>query len=256
MAAASNEDRHRDRTERRPRVALITYDVPHKKTQDVLFPLIWRDCFNLTLVITPFKSRPSRDVLFQHRPVQLTGPAPSSLASRFGLNALSIEDWQSFRGDFDFFLVCGSGLIDPEFCQTARIVNCHPGLIPKSRGLDAFKWAIHDDLPIGNTLHFIDHQVDLGEVFHHQITEIFPEDSLASFAGRHYMAEIHLLSHFDSYLQDGTILDFVMGDPRKRMPRETEALLVHSFDVYKEKHTRDLKNCKAGHSTTSGPKAE
>jgi phosphoribosylglycinamide formyltransferase-1 len=255
MAAASNEDRHRDRTERRPRVALITYDVPHKKTQDVLFRLIWRDCFNLTLVITPFKSRPSRDVLFQHRPSQLTGPAPSSLANRFSLNILPIEDWRSFRSDFEFFLVCGSGLIDPEFCQTARIVNCHPGLIPQCRGLDAFKWAIHDDLPIGNTLHFIDHQVDLGEVFHHQITDIFPEDDLASFAERHYIAEIHLLSHFDSYLQDGTILDLVMGDPRKRMPRETEALLVQSFDAYKEKHTRDLRSRQVGRSTISPAKA-
>jgi hypothetical protein len=90
----SNEDRHGDLTERRPRVALITYDVPHKKTQDVLFRLIWRDCFNLKLVITPFKSRPSRDVLFQHRPSQLKGPAPSSLANRFGLNTLPIEDWR------------------------------------------------------------------------------------------------------------------------------------------------------------------
>jgi phosphoribosylglycinamide formyltransferase-1 len=169
---------------------------------------------------------------------KLTGPASSSLANRFGLKTLPIEDWRSFRGDFEFFLLCGSGLIDPEFCRAARIVNCHPGLIPQSRGLDAFKWAIHDDLPIGNTLHFIDHQLDLGEVFHHQITDIFPEDNLASFAERHYMAEIHLLSHLDSYLEDGTILDFAMGDPRKRMSRETEALLVHRFDAYKEKHTR------------------
>jgi len=256
MAAASIKDRHGNFTARRPRVALITYDVPHKKTQEVLFHLIWRDCFDLTLVITPFKSRPSREVLFQHRPSQLTGPAPSSLANRFGVNTLPIEDWRSFRGDFEFFLVCGSGLIDPEFCQTARIVNCHPGLIPQSRGLDAFKWAIHNDLPVGNTLHFIDHQVDLGEVFHHQITDVFPEDDLASFADRHYTAEIHLLSHFDSYLQDGRVLDFVIGDPRRRMPRETEALLVHSFHVYKEKHTRDLKNRQAGRSTTSRAETE
>ena len=256
MAAASNKDGYGHLVGRRPRVALITYDVPHKKTQDVLFRLIWRDCFNLTLVITAFKSRPSRDVLFQHRPSQLTGPAPSSLASRFGLNTLPIEDWRSFRGDFEFFLVCGFLLINQEFCQTARIVNCHPGLIPQSRGLDAFKWAIHDDLPIGNTLHFIDHQVDLGEVFHHQITDIFPEDNLASFAERHYMAEIHLLSHFEAYLQDGTILDFLIGNPRKRMPRETEALLIHSFDVYKEKHTRDLRSRQAGQSTTSRAKAK
>jgi len=42
------------------------------------------------------------------------------------------------------------------------------------------------------------------------------------------MAEIYLLWHFDLYLQDGTILDFVIGGPRRRMPRQTEALLVHS----------------------------
>jgi phosphoribosylglycinamide formyltransferase 1 len=231
-------------------IALITYDVPHKKTQDVLLRLNWRGCFNVTLVITPFKSRPSREVLFQHRPSQLTGPTPTSLASRFGLSTLRIEDWRSYRGDFEFFLVCGSGLIDPEFCQTARIVNCHPGLIPRCRGLDAFKWAIYDDLPIGNTLHFIDHQVDLGEVFHHQITDVFPEDDLASFAERHYASEIHLLSHFDCYLQNGKIFAFAIGVPRKRMPREMEALLVRSFDVYKEKFTGTLGNTQADASTT------
>src|ERR1700730_11339354 len=255
MAHSAGKDQHGDPSVRRSRIALITYDVPHRKTQDVLLRMIWRGCSNVVLVVTPFKARTSREVLFQHRPSQLTGPTPTSLASRIDLNILPIADWRSFRGDLEFFLVCGSGLIDPEFCQAARIVNCHPGLIPQCRGLDAFKWAIHGDLPIGNTLHFIDHQVDLGEVFHHQITDIFPEDDLASFAERHHIAEIHLLSHFDSYLQDGTILDLVMGDPRKRMPRETEALLVQSFDAYKEKHTRDLRSRQAGRSTISPAKA-
>jgi phosphoribosylglycinamide formyltransferase-1 len=240
MAGASNKDHHANLRGSRPRIALITYDVPHKKTQDVLFRLIWRDSCDLTLVVTPFKSRPSREVLFQHRPAQLTGPGPLSLARKFGLNTLPIEDWRSYRANFDFFLVAGSGLIDPEFCRTAKIVNCHPGLIPLNRGLDAFKWAIYNDLPVGNTLHFINHQVDLGKVFHHQITDAFPEDDLASFAERHYTAEIHLLSNFDSYLQRGTILDLAVGDPRKRMPPETEALLMRGFDAYKEKHGATL----------------
>jgi phosphoribosylglycinamide formyltransferase 1 len=236
MAVASNKDHQANRRGSRPRIAVITYDVPHKKTQDVLFRLIWRDCCDLTLVVTSFKRRSPREVLFKHRPAQLTGPGPLSLARKFGLNTLSIGDWQSYRANFDFFLVGGSGLIDPEFCQSAKIVNCHAGLIPLTRGLDAFKWAIYDDLSVGNTLHFIDHQVDLGKVFHHQITDVFPEDDLASFAERHYTAEIHLLSNFDSYLQRGTILNLAVGDPRKRMPPEREALLVRGFDAYKEKH--------------------
>jgi phosphoribosylglycinamide formyltransferase 1 len=252
MVGSPNEALPAELSRRGARIALITYDVPHKKTHDVLLRLIWRELFNVTFVVTPFKSRPSREVLFQHRPSQLTGPAPTSLASRFGLGTLRIEDWRSFRGDFEFFLVCGSGLIDPEFCQTARIVNCHPGLIPQSRGLDAFKWAIYNDLPIGNTLHFIDHQVDLGEVFHHQMTDIFPEDDFAAFAERHYTAEIHLLSHFDCYLQNGKIFDFAVGDSRKRMPRETEAQLVHRFEVYKEKKlTGKLDDRQAGELTVS-----
>jgi phosphoribosylglycinamide formyltransferase-1 len=245
MAHSPDKDQHAHPSRKRSRIALITYDVPHRKTQDVLLRMIWRGYSNVVLIVTPFKTRTSREVLFQHRPSQLTGPTPTSLASRFDLNILPIEDWRSFRGDFAFFLVCGSGLIDPEFCQTARIVNCHPGLIPQCRGLDAFKWAIHDDLPIGNTLHFIDQQVDLGEVYHHQITDVFPEDDLTSFAERHYAAEIHLLSHFDCYLQDGKIFELPIGIPRKRMPRDTEALLVRSFNVYKEKFTGRLGNGQA-----------
>jgi hypothetical protein len=217
------------------RIALITYDVPHRKTQDVLLRMMWRGCFDLVLIVTPFKTRPTREVLFQHRPAQLIGPSAASLASRFDLDILPIEEWRSFCGNFEFFVVCGSGLIDPEFCQAGRIVNCHPGLIPRCRGLDAFKWAIQDDLPIGNTLHFIDQQVDLGEVYHHQITDVFAEDDLASFADRHYAAEIHLLSHFDCYLQNGRIFELPVGEPRKRMPRDIEVLLTSQFDVYKEK---------------------
>jgi len=96
----------------------------------------------------------------------------------------------------------------------------------------------------------VGHQVDLGEVFHHQITDVFPEDDLASFAERHYASEIHLLSHFDCYLQNGKIFAFAIGVPRKRMPREMEALLVRSFDVYKEKFTGTLGNTQADASTT------
>jgi hypothetical protein len=80
MAHSPDKD-HGDPSRKRSRIALITYDVPHRKTQDVLLRMIWRGCFNVVLVVTPFKSRPSREVLFQHRPPQLTGPTPTSLSS-------------------------------------------------------------------------------------------------------------------------------------------------------------------------------
>ena len=51
-------------------------------------------------------------------------------------------------------------LIESEFCSAATIINCHAGLVPESRGLDAFKWAIYHGRPLGNTLHIIDQNIE------------------------------------------------------------------------------------------------
>ena len=54
-----------------------------------------------------------------------------------------------------------------------HIINCHSGLIPETRGLDSFKWAILNNKFVGNTLHYIDQNVDLGKIIYQEKTKIY-----------------------------------------------------------------------------------
>jgi hypothetical protein len=76
------------------RVSLITYDVPHKKTQDILFRLLPQGRFEITLTLVPFTSRPQRMTAFQHRPAQLVGPDPTTLAKEYKLETFAVENWR------------------------------------------------------------------------------------------------------------------------------------------------------------------
>lgn len=216
------------------RLALLTYDTQHRKTQEVFFRLLRRGVRDIGLVLTPFKERPPRPIAVKHRPYQFTGPSARALAARYGLRCVMLDDWRSFAGDYDYYLICGANLIDGAFCNSARVVNCHPGLIPQTRGLDSLKWAVYRRQRAGNTLHFLDDRVDLGTVFHQEATPVFAEDDFASFAARHYDAEIEMLANFDRYLSGkGRVLELVQGDATKRMPPALEPEMISNFEIFK-----------------------
>jgi phosphoribosylglycinamide formyltransferase-1 len=86
------------------------------------------------------------------------------------------------------------------FVRGKKIINCHPGILPAVRGLDAFKWTIYEMKPLGVTLHYIDEEVDSGEIISVIPTPIFITDDLETLARRHYENEIYVLSNFEEYL--------------------------------------------------------
>ena len=87
-----------------------------------------------------------------------------------------------------------------------KIIKCNSGLIPESRGLDSFKWAIINYLKMGNTLHYIDKNVDLGQIISHKVTKLYKNDTLATFAKRHYLNEINMLVNFYKYFKSPNII--------------------------------------------------
>lgn len=149
-------------------IGLITYDRPHLKTQEIA-----ERCKNKVsaLLLVPFKERPRREVAFHHRPYQFEGPSPKELAKSVGAEILYLSDLEKeLASKDDYLVVGGAGILDAEYTSRYRIINAHPGLIPSSRGLDAFKWAIYNKVPLGVTLHHIDNEVDMGRVLHHELT--------------------------------------------------------------------------------------
>lgn len=214
-------------------IALITYNCSHKKTHQVLIRLLLRDEHRISICFAPFSPRPARKVLFQHRPEQSEAPHPLDIARAYGLNTFHIGDWKEYRGMFDAYLICGAGLLDAEFVTANRVINCHPGLLPQTRGLDSFKWAIFHNNQVGNTLHYIDGEIDMGRVIHHQETPLFPSDTLETFAARHYEIEIELLANFGRYMKWNRVFSLPIGSPSKRMPADIEANLPSCFEGYK-----------------------
>jgi phosphoribosylglycinamide formyltransferase-1 len=214
-------------------IAILTYDTPHLKTAQVFNILRNRGIDDVDFMIMPFVQRPIREVLFSHRPNQFAGVGARELAARYGRAVHPYGEWQNLIDSYDQFIVCGSNLIDREFANSGRILNCHSGLIPAVRGLDSFKWAILHKKPIGNTLHQLDEFADAGVVLAHVRTPVYAEDTLSTFAARHYENEIWMLGYYDWVIENGRTEELELSEPTKRMPMSVEQEMVDSFEAYK-----------------------
>ncbi len=240
-------------------IGLITYPIKHKKTQQVVNGLIKRNYKNLTLLISSFKKYKKKKYFFNHRPDQFVGLSPYQLKNKYNLK-LKLFSEKNIK-NLDFILLCGSGLIKNEKILKHKIINCHSGLIPSSRGLDSFKWSLMNLEKVGTTLHYINKQIDLGPVISHNVTKIYNDDTLFRFARRHYNCEIDMLVNFDKYIDNPKILKISKNKPRKRMSKELEIKLINIFEKYKKKYIKNKisyfkhetsfidENCKIGNNS-------
>ncbi|MEM7784745.1 MAG: formyltransferase family protein, partial [Planctomycetota bacterium] len=183
-------------------VGLITYHHPHLKTEQVLQRLLGLNTvFDFRMYALPFSPRKPREILLHHRPEQSDAIAPQTIAEKHKIPYVVCKTDQEIGDSCDIYLVLGAGILSAECVQNKKIINCHPGIIPSCRGLDSFKWAIYEMKPLGITLHYIDAQVDAGEIISVIPTNVYSSDSLATLARRHYENEINALSHFANFLE-------------------------------------------------------
>jgi len=123
------------------------------------------------------------------------------------------------------------------FASGKPIVNAHPGVIPLTRGLDSFKWAIYNNDPIGVTLHLIDNEVDKGEILRIEYTPVFLSDGLETLARRHYELEIDMLANVLEVIDTRQQTAHDEKPPTKRMKAEVEVEMVKKFDAWKQRMT-------------------
>lgn len=218
-------------------VSVITYNTEHLKTEQVVTSLSMRKDLTIRLFCIPFKERPGREVLFHHRPNMRKGMHPSDLAKNFDLEIFIIDELSCYvLPDSDYTIIGGCGILPSSFIGNRKIINCHPGLIPEVRGLDAFKWAIFNQSPLGNSLHYIDDQVDAGEHIFSFRTPVKKDDSLEELAKRHYDLEIIMMSNFLDIMK--RTMDPLPGlrdiPPYRRMSLSNERKMIDSFEEYKK----------------------
>lgn len=225
------------------KLGMITYNHFHLKTEQMVkkFAQNQTYIYDIHIDALPFLSRTPRKTLIKHRPDQSTGLLTKDLAKKYGCSYNYCEIDTQIKKGLDYYIICGSRILSAQCIKNKKIINCHPGIIPAARGLDAFKWSIYKFIPLGVTLHYIDDSVDLGEIISVRSTPIFSDDTIDSLAKRHYENEIEVLSSFMYYINNphNNFKNLSSNPPEKRMPITKEHETLNLLASYIEKFAYD-----------------
>lgn len=222
------------------KIGLITYDYAHLKTEQVMNGLIRKNnLFEAIVYALPFIPRFKKaEPLLKHRPDQIKGISAASIAKAYDIPYNKCESDLDIDNGCDIYLVLGSGILSKECIDGKKIINCHPGIIPAARGLDSFKWSVLKMKPLGVTLHYIDESVDEGEIIAVIPTPVYQEDTIETFARRHYENEIGILVDYEFYLNNpnNSFASIQSDEPCMRMKRTDEVKMISVFEEYKQEY--------------------
>ena len=87
-------------------------------------------------------------------------------------------------------------IISKKFCDefAGRIINLHPSLLPKYKGLHAVEQAMQaGEEETGCTVHFVNEYLDSGAIIKQQVVPILPNDTVESLTRAIQQAEHSLL---------------------------------------------------------------
>lgn len=221
-------------------IAVITYEHPHRKTQDLLFRLKALGYSDITLLALPFVARAKLFTpIYQHRPSHCVDVLPRDLAARMGMGHVPVEsnNLEHVLTDLQPMctLIAGAGLLPKSLVESHKIINSHPAYLPLVRGLDALKWAIHHRKAAGVTTHFVAEQADAGWLIEQRKVGIASSDTFHSFAQRLYDTEIDMLANSISIVQERSEFPAlpVQGEVHRRMPKAIEQNLLADFERYR-----------------------
>jgi len=88
----------------------------------------------------------------------------------------------------------------------SRVVNIHPSLLPRHRGLAAWKQALEaGDLEAGCTVHLVDEGIDTGRILAQACVPILPRDTAESLHARIQEAEHRIYPEVLQRLVEGRL---------------------------------------------------
>ena len=205
------------------KIGVITYDVPHKKTQDVLFRLKAYGYDDVVCIALPFIPRKKFIPLIRHRMVNELPIQPWVFC-----NSLGFTYTESLRlTQYDKIIIGGANILSKDMIGKHEIINSHPGYLPYVRGLDSLKWAILGGYPIGVTTHVIDG----GMMIDQQLITIDYFDTIHSLGYKTYQKELDML--IDALINDTRIPIDKGNLPKRRMPHRLEVKMLAKLESLK-----------------------
>ncbi len=223
-------------TLRQNMIAIITYDCPHRKTQDLVTQLLVKGHKDLLILAIPFVERKNFQPLFIHRPSKAIPVSLDDMCRNLGLRLVrkEIADLHPYllENKCEHVIIAGAGVLPEELAKNHRIINSHPGYLPFVKGLDALKWAIYHGHPIGATTHYISEKADEGLLIEKREVPVFFEDSFHSVAYRQYEMEIEMLANAVDVVKNLQTMEELADDrfeANRRMPHHLELKMMTIF---------------------------
>lgn len=197
---------------------LFCYDFPHKKTQDFIFRLLVEGYSIDYIIAAPWVRLNIPKSLYRVAPHSEGLIYAKKICKSFGipyyvLDHNSNEVAKLIKNNtVDLYVIAGARILKKDVIEAAgdKILNIHPGILPKVRGLDTLLWSIYYDEPIGISAHFISPRIDLGLLIYKEKLELKKDD---------------------------TTIDISL-----RLLEKQSDVMIKSMEILKKKEIRDLKN--------------
>ncbi|WP_295842921.1 formyltransferase family protein [uncultured Apibacter sp.] len=228
------------------KIAVICYNKPTRKTQEVLLRLKGKGYNDVDVYAIPFILRKTLHPLIAHRPSELLVKIDNEqLVANLNFTYISKEieelDECFTKKSYHSILIAGAGLLPESLVSRHKLINSHPGYLPYVRGLDALKWAIYKNLPIGVTVHYVDKYADAGLLITQEKLDILSEDTFHSMCFKLWNLEMQLL--VDSIEIIDTDIQLLPlstegGESHRRMPKDKEKKLFQKFEEYKNRNIK------------------
>ena len=220
-------------------IAIITYDRAHRKTQDTITKLLIRGYSSLTVIATPWEERKKFIPLFSHRPSNCEDIQLDTLCKNLSVTCekMKVEELSNYFSEkkFNHILIAGAGLLPDELVLSHNIINSHPGYLPFSKGLDSFKWAVYNGMPLGATVHYVTNTADEGTLIHQELINVEFTDTFHSVANRIYELEVKLLVDSIDLLEGGLSANTSLSNANyaatRRMPHRIEVAMMARFEA-------------------------
>ncbi len=228
------------------RLAVFAYDFPHQKTQDFILRL-FLEGYKIEFVVAArlIKLNLPESIL-RVKPVHIDVLHPAVICQRLSIpyhvldhNSEAVAKLMRVN-NIEVGLIAGARILKKPIIASARkgVINFHPGLIPETRGLDSLKWAIHNDLPIGVTAHFVDERVDAGRVILRREIPVGTDDTFIDLSLRLEETQLNLLPEVLELVKNKSVDEFPIVSFGKKanasMPNELEKELPEKLRVYIE----------------------
>ncbi|ESP90415.1 hypothetical protein N483_15200 [Pseudoalteromonas luteoviolacea NCIMB 1944] len=226
-------------------VGIFTYQTGHLKTYQMIQKFLAKS-YKVSLFAFPFQHRPHQARAFEERPYQIIPLDIKSFCQKAGVDYIEVPGWDETGASVvnsvaqkpDYFITVIAKIIPQHFIDGNTIINAHPGLLPENRGVDAFKWSIVNQAPVGISLHVINRHIDAGRVLKRLEVPVIASDSYDDLCARAYDMECDLLANFAQYLDNNQACNEVdINSPlsRKSIPEEQNQQFDLVFQEYKKR---------------------